>query len=76
MSATGVNPSPRSNVNGAFASSLAESNGNGGVGVSQADPDLHEDPRIFPLNITLVGPTRAWPGTISRPGKPALRGRR
>lgn len=35
VSSVGVNPSPRSNVSGAFASSLAESNGNGGVGVSQ-----------------------------------------
>jgi hypothetical protein len=35
ISSTGVNPSPRSNISGAFASSLAESNGNGGVGVSQ-----------------------------------------
>jgi hypothetical protein len=35
LSSIGVNPSPRSNINGAFASSLAESNGNGGVGVSQ-----------------------------------------
>jgi len=32
---TGVNPSPHSNISDAFASSLAESNGNGGVGVSQ-----------------------------------------
>jgi hypothetical protein len=32
---TGVNPSPRSKISDAFASSLAESNGNGGVGVSQ-----------------------------------------
>jgi len=31
----GINPSPRSKVSDAFASSLAESNGNGGVGVSQ-----------------------------------------
>ena len=31
----GINPSSRSTVSGAFASSLAESNGNGGVGVSQ-----------------------------------------
>src|SRR5581483_1370112 len=35
ISSTGINPSPRSNISGAFASSLAESNGNGGVGVSQ-----------------------------------------
>src|SRR5215469_6438785 len=36
ISDTGVNASGRSkNINGAFASSLAESNGNGGVGVSQ-----------------------------------------
>jgi hypothetical protein len=35
ISADGVNPSQRSKVSGAFASSLAESNGNGGVGVSQ-----------------------------------------
>src|SRR5215471_9951926 len=35
VSSVGVNPSSRSNVSGAFASSLAESNGNGGVGVSQ-----------------------------------------
>jgi len=35
ISPTGVNPSSHSNVSGAFASSLAESNGNGGVGVSQ-----------------------------------------
>jgi len=34
-SSTGVNPSERSTVRGAFASSLAESDGNGGVGVSQ-----------------------------------------
>ncbi|HEY7387665.1 MAG TPA: hypothetical protein VH640_04105 [Bryobacteraceae bacterium] len=35
LSSTGVNPSTRSKVSGAFASSLAESNGNGGVGASQ-----------------------------------------
>jgi hypothetical protein len=35
FSATGVNPSPHSNLSGAFSSSLAESDGNGGVGVSQ-----------------------------------------
>jgi hypothetical protein len=36
ISQTGVNASGRStNISGAFASSLAESNGNGGVGVSQ-----------------------------------------
>jgi len=35
ISSVGVNPSSRSNVSGAFSSSLAESNGNGGVGVSQ-----------------------------------------
>jgi len=35
ISSVGVNPSSRSDVSGAFASSLAESNGNGGVGVSQ-----------------------------------------
>jgi hypothetical protein len=36
LSDTGVNASGRStNISGAFASSLAESNGNGGVGVSQ-----------------------------------------
>lgn len=36
VSQTGVNASGRStNISGAFASSLAESNGNGGVGVSQ-----------------------------------------
>lgn len=35
VSSTGVNPSPHSNIPSAFASSLAESNGNGGVGVSQ-----------------------------------------
>ena len=36
VSRTGVNASGRStNISGAFASSLAESNGNGGVGVSQ-----------------------------------------
>jgi hypothetical protein len=36
VSAVGVNASGRStNISGAFASSLAESNGNGGVGVSQ-----------------------------------------
>lgn len=35
ISSVGVNPSPHSNVSGAFASSLAESDGNGGVGVSQ-----------------------------------------
>ena len=32
ISSVGVNPSSRSSVSGAFASSLAESNGNGGVG--------------------------------------------
>jgi hypothetical protein len=35
LSSTGVNPSDHSKISGAFASSLAESNGNGGVGVSQ-----------------------------------------
>src|SRR5215469_17414655 len=36
LSDVGVNASGRStNINGAFASSLAESDGNGGVGVSQ-----------------------------------------
>ena len=36
LSDTGVNASGRStNISGAFASSLAESDGNGGVGVSQ-----------------------------------------
>src|SRR5262249_42855022 len=35
VSSVGVNPSSHSNVSGAFASSLAESDGNGGVGVSQ-----------------------------------------
>src|SRR5215469_1642954 len=35
ISSVGVNPSSHSNVSGAFASSLAESDGNGGVGVSQ-----------------------------------------
>lgn len=37
ISSTGVNPSEHSNLSSAFASSLAESNGNGGVGVSQLD---------------------------------------
>jgi hypothetical protein len=35
ISSVGVNPSSHSNVSGAFASSLAESDGNGGVGASQ-----------------------------------------
>ena len=35
ISSVGVNPSSHSNISGAFASSLAESNGNGGTGVSQ-----------------------------------------
>ena len=35
ISSVGFNPSARSSVSGAFASSLAESDGNGGVGVSQ-----------------------------------------
>ena len=35
LSSAGVNPSSRSTVSGAFASSLAESDGNGGVGASQ-----------------------------------------
>ena len=35
LSSVGVNPSPHSSVSGAFASSLTESDGNGGVGVSQ-----------------------------------------
>jgi PEP-CTERM motif len=44
ISPVGFNPSDHSKVSGAFASSLAESDGNGGVGVSQGifglpDPD-------------------------------------
>jgi hypothetical protein len=35
LSPPGINPSSRSKITDAFASSLAESNGNGGVGVSQ-----------------------------------------
>src|SRR5262249_10537982 len=35
LSDTGVNASGRSKISGAFSSSLAESDGNGGVGVSQ-----------------------------------------
>jgi len=35
LSDVGVNPSNHSSVSGAFSSSLAESNGNGGTGVSQ-----------------------------------------
>jgi hypothetical protein len=35
ISPDGVNPTGRSNISGAFASSLAQSDGNGGVGVSQ-----------------------------------------
>ena len=39
--------------------------------LGQMVQDLHEDPRSFPLNSLLAGPTRAWPSTISRPDKPA-----
>jgi hypothetical protein len=70
LSAKGVSASPRSNINSAFASSLAESNGNGGVGVSQL---LFGDPGAPGQNAVrqLVGQS-LWTQTFVYNGSPAV----
>lgn len=71
LAAKGVNASGRStNISGAFASSLAESDGNGGVGVSQL---IFGDPGAPAQNVVaqLVGQS-LWTQTFVYNGTPAV----
>ena len=73
LSLTGVNPSPRSSVSGAFASSLAESDGNGGVGVSQLIFGLPGNPGDPDQNVVrqLVAQS-LWTQTFVYNGSPTV----
>ena len=69
ISSTGVNPT-HPNVNGAFASSLAESNGNGGVGVSQlifASPGGSD-----PNSVRQLAAQSLWTQTFLYTGTPTV----
>jgi hypothetical protein len=67
---TGVNPSPRSKISEAFASSLAESNGNGGVGVSQL---IFGSPGLSGDNITRqMAAQSLWTQTFLYNGTPTV----
>ena len=72
---TGTNPTPRSNISDAFASSLAQSNGNGGVGVSQVifgspgalagSPASVPEPSTYSLMLLRFLDLSAWRWRIS-----------
>lgn len=70
LSSAGVNPSSRSTVSGAFASSLAESDGNGGVGASQVifGPPGGTDPS----SIRQLVAQSLWTQTFVYNGTPAV----
>jgi len=69
LSSIGVNASSHSNLNSAFASSLAESNGNGGVGASQL---LFGPPGGSGLTVRQLVAQSLWTQTFVYNGTPTV----